>query len=91
MKSWWPNAELVHLPVHASWLNQMEIYFGIVQRKVLTPNDFGCLDAVARRLMEFERHYEKVAKPFEWKFTRDDLSRLLRKLREDAEQSTVAA
>jgi hypothetical protein len=91
MKSWWPNAELVHLPVHASWLNQMEIYFGIVQRKVLTPSDFGCLDAVARRLMEFERHYEKVAKPFEWKFTRDDLSRLLRKLREDAEQSTVAA
>lgn len=91
MRIQWPNAELVHLPVHASWLNQMEIYFGIVQRKVLTPNDFGSLDEVAQRLKEFERHYERVAKPFEWKFTRDDLSRRLRKLREDAKQRELAA
>lgn len=91
MRSKWPNAQLVHLPVHASWLNQMEIYFGIVQRKVLTPNDFVSLDGVAQRLQEFERHYERVAKPFEWKFTREDLSRMLRKLREDAEQSRLTA
>ena len=37
-------------PVHASWLNQIEIYFSIVQRKVLTPNDFSGLDAVEQRL-----------------------------------------
>ena len=91
MKSGWPNAELVHLPVHASWLNQMEIYFGIVHRKVLTPNDFVSLEGVAQRLKEFERHYERVAKPFEWKFTREDMSRMLRKLREDAEQRALAA
>ena len=91
MRSRWPNAELVHLPVHASWLNQMEIYFGIVQKKVLTPNDFVSLDGVAQRLKEFERHYERVAKPFEWKFTREDLSQMLRKLRQDAEQSRLTA
>jgi hypothetical protein len=91
MRSRWPNAELVHLPVHASWLNQMEIYFGIVQRKVLTPNDFDSLEGVSQRLKEFQRHYERVAKPFEWKFTREDLSQMLRKLREDAEQSRLTA
>jgi hypothetical protein len=69
----------------------MEIYFGIVQRKVLTPNDFVSLDGVAQRLKEFERHYERVAKPFEWKFTREDLSRMLRKLREDDEQRRFTA
>src|ERR1039458_6691856 len=39
----WPNIVPVHLPVHASWLNQIEIYFSVVQRKVLTPNDFCSL------------------------------------------------
>ena len=73
----WPNLTLVHLPVHASWLNQIEIYFSIIQRKVLTPNDFASLDDVAARLLGFQRRYEQIAKPFAWKFTRDDLSRLL--------------
>jgi AcrR family transcriptional regulator len=39
----WPNLILIHTPIHASWLNQIEIYFSIVQRKVLTPNDFSSL------------------------------------------------
>ncbi len=73
----WPNLVLIHLPVHASWLNQIEIYFSIVQRKVLTPNDFASLEDVAARLFAFERHYEAIAQPFAWKFTRHDLSRLL--------------
>lgn len=77
----WPNATLVHLPVHASWLNQIEIYFSIIQRKVLTPNDFSDLDEVQARLATFERRYQEAAAPFEWKFTRDDLGRLLRRLR----------
>jgi hypothetical protein len=71
---------LVHTPVHSSWLNQVEIYFSIVQRKVLTPNDFSDLGEVERRLRAFERRYEQAAKPFEWKFSRDDLSRVLRRL-----------
>jgi hypothetical protein len=43
MRSRWPNALLVHTPVHAGWINQIEIYFSIVQRKVLTPNNFSSL------------------------------------------------
>jgi hypothetical protein len=58
MNSGWPNTHPVYLPVHASWLNQMKIYFGIVQKNVLTPNDFVSLDGVAQRLKEFERPNE---------------------------------
>jgi len=76
----WPNLVVVHLPLHASWLNQIEIYFSIVQRKLLTPNDFDFLEAVAERLYRFQKRYEKIAKPFEWKFTREALSRMLEKL-----------
>ena len=75
-----PRLVLVHGPVHASWLNQIEIYFSIVQRKVLTPNDFASLAAVAERLLAFERSYETLAKPFEWTFTRRDLTTLLQKM-----------
>ncbi len=66
----WPTIVPVHTPVHDSWLNQVEVYFSIVQRKVLTPNDFPALADLERQLSAFERHYEFVAKPFEWKFTR---------------------
>jgi hypothetical protein len=76
----YPNLVLVHLPVHASWLNQVEIYFSVVQRKVLTPNDFPSLAAVAQRLLDFQAFYEQIARPFEWKFTRTDLQKLVAKL-----------
>jgi hypothetical protein len=76
----YPNLVLVHLPVHASWLNQVEIYFSVVQRKVLTPNDFPSLAAVAQRLLDFQAYYEQIARPFEWKFTRTDLQKLVAKL-----------
>jgi hypothetical protein len=71
---------LVHGPIHASWLNQIEIYFSIVQRKVLTPNDVASLSAVAERLAAFERYYESLATPFQWTFTRADLTKLLQKM-----------
>ena len=71
----------VHGPVHASWLNQIEIYFSIVQRKVLTPNDLPCPEAIAERLANFERYFESIARPFEWKFTRADLNALLARMR----------
>jgi hypothetical protein len=54
----WRNLTLVHLPLHASWLNQIEIAFSIIQRKLLTPNDFENLALLARTLNEFERHYK---------------------------------
>ncbi len=82
----WTNIVIVHLPVHASWLNQIEIYFSIIQRKVLTPNDFSSLDEVEPRLLQFQERYEQIAKPFEWKFTRDDLSKLLAKIPPKLEQ-----
>jgi hypothetical protein len=66
-------------PVHASWLNQIEIYFSIMQRKALTPNDFNSLNALRQRLIGFQKHYERIAKPFEWKFRRADLDALLNK------------
>jgi len=78
----WPNLILVHVPVHASWLNQVEIYFSVVQRKVLTPNDFADLAEVADRLLGFESRYEQSAAPFEWNFTRSDLALLMKKLAE---------
>jgi len=52
----WPNLRLIHLPVHASWLNQVEIYFSIVQRKLLQPNDFENTAQLARALNAFEHH-----------------------------------
>lgn len=76
----WPNLILVHLPIHASWLNQVEIYFSILQRKVLTPNDFDSLFTLEDRILAFQQRYQKNARPFQWKFTREDLSRLLAKL-----------
>jgi hypothetical protein len=57
------NAELIHLPAHASWLNQAELFFSIVQRKALTPNDFGSLQERARRLMDFGPHYRNIRPP----------------------------
>jgi DDE superfamily endonuclease len=82
-----PRLVPVHGPVHASWLNQIEIYFSIVQRKVLTPNDFPDLEEVAKRLANFERYFEGIAHPFEWKFTRKDLNALIARMRARYAQS----
>ena len=79
-----PRLVPVHGPIHASWLNQIEIYFSIVQRKVLTPNDFPSLAAVEERLLGFQAHYEAIAQPFEWKFTRRNLAELLNKINASA-------
>jgi len=76
----WPQLVLVHLPVHTSWLNQIEIFFSIVQRKVLTPNDNTSLKDLAARILLFQSRFEEIAKPFEWKFTRTDLAQLLGRL-----------
>ena len=80
LAEWYKNAVQVHTPVHASWLNQVEIYFSILQRKVLTPNEWADLCALEKVLMDFQAYYETIAKPFQWKFTRTDLEELLAKL-----------
>ncbi|MFE8950270.1 transposase [Streptomyces sp. NPDC007856] len=72
-----PNAVMVHTPVHASWLNQIEIFLSIVQRKVVSPNDFTDLDEVRNRLRAFEDRYNAAAQSFQWRFTTSDLDDLL--------------
>jgi len=86
-----PNIVPVHGPVHASWLNQIEIYFSIIQRKVLTPNDFSSLQDVQDRLLGFQAYYEAIATPFEWKFTRKDLNEIMNKVKPAAIPLSPAA
>jgi hypothetical protein len=89
LESAYPNLRLIHLPIHASWLNQIELYFSIVQRKALTPNDFDSLEALSKRLLTFGDHYQQIARPFQWTFDRGDLKRLLSRL--DNHQAPLAA
>ena len=86
----WPNLVLVHLPVHASWLNQIEIYFSILQRKALTPDDFASRHALAERILGFQQHYQQVARPFDWRFTRHDLARLVQRTSEHLQLAAAA-
>jgi transposase len=73
-----PRIVVVHTPVHASWLNQIEQYFSILQRKVLTPNDLTSLKQLEERIIAFGARYSALGKPFAWTFTRQELERRLR-------------
>jgi transposase len=85
----WPTCELVHLPVHASWLNQIEIVFSIIGRKVIRPADFANLDALAARLTAFQPRFNATATPFDWRFGRAELAALCRRL--DAHRAVGAS
>jgi DDE superfamily endonuclease len=87
----WPNLRLIHLPLHASWLNQIEIVFSIIQRKLLQPNQFDSIAQLARALNEFERYYNRVAEPFEWNLTSSKLAKLLERLSAHEPQLKLAA
>jgi len=80
LRAQWPHLVLVHLPLHASWLDQVEIYFSILKRQVLTPNDFPSREIAATSILGFQNRYQQIAKPFKWQFTRHDLNRLLARL-----------
>ena len=80
MNAAWSNARLVHLPVHASWLNQIEIVFSVIQRKVIKPADFADLAALGDRLERFEQRYNTTARPFDWRFTSSDLAAMLERV-----------
>ena len=84
------NLILVHTPVHASWLNQVEIYFSMVQRKVLTPNDFASLDEVEERLRFYETLTNGEPRPFRGKFDRDKLAAFLERLEKKRISTGVA-
>ena len=87
----WPNLILVHLPVHASWLNQIEIVFSILQRKVLRPNAFASLFELEDSILAFQERYQRTATPFAWKYTRQDLARLMARLISDSTQLQQSA
>lgn len=91
MQARWQNTRLIHLPVHASWLNQIELYFSILQRKALTPNDLPTLDALAERVLSFGEHYRQIARPFEWTFTRQKLNELIDRIDQHEPQLALAA
>jgi hypothetical protein len=76
----YPNLMVVHTPVHASWLNQVAIYFSIIQRKVLTPNAFTNLAEVEVRLRLYEELSNPTPRPFAWQFTREKLTEFLQRL-----------
>lgn len=78
---WYPNAIQMHTPVHASWLNQVEPLFSIVQRKVLTPNDFPDLETLEATILGFQDLYNEIAKPFHWTYSKEDLKKTLPKTR----------
>ena len=88
-KATWKS--LIPATIHASWLNQIEIYFSSVQRKVLTPNDFASLAEVEERLLRFQERYKQIAQPFQRKFTRQDLTALLAKLETGTASLPLAA
>jgi len=72
-----PNAIMIHTPVHASWLSQIEIFFSVIQKKVVSPNNFPSLEKPSGTLLAFVGRYNQTARPFNWKFTSDDLKDLL--------------
>jgi len=85
-----PRVVIVHTPTYASWVNQIEIYFSILQRKVLKPNDYTSLEELAEALHAFGRRYSALGKPFAWCFTRQDLERRLREPQLQPEAVTLA-
>jgi hypothetical protein len=91
MSAAWPNARLVHLPVHASWLNQIEIVFSVIQPKVVKPADFADLADLADRLCRFENRYNETARPFDWRFTSGDLAAMLERLDDHRPQEVLVA
>jgi transposase len=81
-----PNAIMIHTPLHASWLNQIEIFFSVIQKKVVTPNDFDSLEQLSRTLLAFTGRYNQTARPFHWTFTAADLRNLMTRISEHQQQ-----
>ena len=84
-----PNAIMIHTPVHVSWLNQVEIVFSVIQKKVLTPGDFPGLGTLSHTLLAFVNRYNRTARPFDWKFTADDLTALLQRISQREQPATA--
>lgn len=74
----WPfQVQVYWLPRNASWLDQIEIWFSILQRKLLKPNDFESLRALVHDIGSFVRYYNRTAKPIHWTYTVEKLEQKL--------------
>ena len=91
LEATWQNLRLIHLPIHACWLNQFELYFSIVQRKALSSHSFDSLDELAHRWLRFGEHYRQTARSFDWTFSRAHPVRALVKITEREPRLAVAA
>jgi hypothetical protein len=81
----------VHTPTYASWVNQIELYFSILQRKLLSPNEYTSLEELAEAIHAVGRRYSALEQPVAWCFTRQDLERRLREpLLQQPEAVTLA-
>jgi transposase len=89
LRNAYPNCIMIHTPVHASWLNQVEIFFSIVQKKVISPNDFASTGRLAATLLAFIDRYNQTARPFNWKYTAADLARLLDRINGHQEPASL--
>ena len=89
LRAAFPNAIMIHTPVHASWLNQVEIFFSIIQKKVVSPNDFASTSQLAATLLAFIDRYNQTARPFNWKYTAADLARLLDRISAHKEPASL--
>jgi transposase len=83
--TWWlkqqySNVEGLHLPLGASWLNQIELYFSVLARKALSGDSFASVDAVTDRITGFEHRWNRDPEPFDWTYTNEQLSELLETL-----------
>ena len=61
-------------------MNEIEIYFSVVEPKVTTPNDFASLNLLADPLLAFERYYKALANPFVWSLPRRGLNMFARRM-----------
>lgn len=68
-KGWAFTVEVVWLPKYASWLDQIEIWFSTLQRKLLTPNDFPDLNTLQQRIVDFIARHNESAQPIKWSYT----------------------
>jgi hypothetical protein len=69
--------QLYWLPINASWLDQLEIWFSLLQRKLLQPNHFTSTDELQQAILDFIAHYNQTAKPLKWSYTVEQLERKL--------------
>jgi transposase len=76
-QDWGLTFEVHWLPTNASWLDQIEIWFSILQRKLLEPNDFASTQALEQAITDYISYYNQTAKPIKWTYTVERLERKL--------------